>query len=145
MQIVTSIQLVWLILLCLCLIGLVIVWCVTDDWLLWRLRFLKRRDTDLQLSNIQIVGGLVIVLLLGSLVLYLADIPLSISMTLLGATVYLTATFYCNCCLFHAGARRELLWALFFVAVCLASLLLTSWLRIEWIIPLGAPGSESSR
>jgi hypothetical protein len=74
----------------------------------------------------------------GGVLLYLTDIPLSISLTLLGATVYLTLTFYFNCCIFHVGARRELLWVQLFVALCLISLLLTGWLKILWILPLGA-------
>ena len=55
-----------------------------------------------------------------------------------GALVlYVPATFFVYCNVFRVGRRREYLWVAWFLASCLASVLLLGELRLAWVLPAG--------
>lgn len=107
-----------------------------DDWLLAKLRWLKREDKDLQLTNRQIAAGLSAAMLAEAILLVMLDLPLEFNALLGVLSVYLPCTFYLNCVVFHCGARRELIFTCVFLGGCLLSMRMTGWPRLEFLIPL---------
>lgn len=117
---------------------LLVVWRQTDDWLLSQLKWLKRQDSDLQLSNRQIIMADVIGLLATGVFLWWLELPSEIALFVVALMVYVPSTFFFNCVLFHVGARRELIFTCCFLSCCIVSVLLFAWPRLELIIPITA-------
>ena len=118
--------------------AMLVVWRQSDDWLLGKLKWLKRQDRDLQLSNRQILTGAVVGLIVTGVLLWQLNLPSEIAWFVGALLVYVPLTFFFNCVVFHVGARRELIFTCCFLSCCIVSVMLFAWPRLELIIPMTA-------
>jgi hypothetical protein len=68
------------------------------------------------------------------------ELPAELATPLVGLCVYLPATFLMFCDVLLVGPRRELLWVLYFLALCVLSLHFTGVLALPWLVGLGVVG-----
>lgn len=124
--------------LCFLIIVMIVVWPMSEEDVVNRLRWLKRQDRDLKLSSRQIALGATVGIVCLGVALWQMQLATEIQNFVALLFVYVPATFFFNCVVFHVGARRELLFACFFLTCCLASVLATGWPHLEFIIPIAA-------
>ncbi|MEZ4381175.1 MAG: hypothetical protein R3A79_07490 [Nannocystaceae bacterium] len=68
-------------------------------------------------------------------------LPAELATPLVGLCVYLPATFLLFCDVLLVGPRREALWVLYFLALCVLSVELTGALALPWLVGLGVAGT----
>lgn len=124
--------------LCFLTTVMIVAWPMSEEDVVNRLRWLKQQDRDLQLSGRQIAIGATVGIVCLGVALWQMQLPTEIQNFVGLLFVYVPATFFFNCVVFHVGARRELLFACFFLTCCLLSVLATGWPHLEFIIPVTA-------
>lgn len=109
---------------------------ISDEKFINSLSSVKKRDRSLK--NWEFFGVVFLVILVEFVVFTIQKYPVDIKITIMALSAYLPVAFLFYCNIFVVGNRRELIWVLIFIILCLSSLFVFDRLRLEIIIPISA-------